>query len=53
MTLVSKTIKINLEHEKWLEFHPEINFSEWVRKKMDDSIERERSNIGKRKIKAT
>ncbi|MCK5031333.1 MAG: phosphocholine cytidylyltransferase family protein [Thermoplasmatales archaeon] len=52
MTLISKTIKIDLEHEKWLESHPEINFSEWVRKKIDDSINGERSNIGKRKIKA-
>ena len=52
MTLVSKTIKIDLEHEKWLESHPEINFSEWVRKKIDDSIGRERGNRGKRKIKA-
>jgi len=52
MTLISKTIKIDLEHEKWLESHPEINFSEWIRKKIDDSIDRERGNRGKRKIKA-
>jgi len=52
MTLVSKTLKINIEHEKWLESHPEINFSEWVREKINEEITKERGKRNKRKIKA-
>ena len=52
MTLISKTIKIKIEQEKWLESHPEINFSEWVRDKINDSIEEERSGKIRRKVKA-
>ncbi len=52
MTLISKTIKITIEHEKWLESHPEINFSEWVRDKINESIEKERSGKKRRNIKA-
>ncbi|UCF13669.1 MAG: phosphocholine cytidylyltransferase family protein [Thermoplasmatales archaeon] len=52
MTLTSKTIKIDIKHEKWLESHPEINFSEWIREKIDESIEKERISKYKRKIKA-
>ena len=52
MTLISKTIKINIDHEKWLESHPEINFSKWVRKKINDSIEKEQSGEKQRDIKA-
>jgi len=52
MTLISKTIKIAIEHEKWLESHPEINFSEWVRDKINESIEKERSGKKRRNIKA-
>jgi len=50
--LISKTIKIKIEHEKWLESHPEINFSEWARKKIDEEILKERSKKNQRKIKA-
>lgn len=50
MALIGKAIKIKVEHEKWLKSHPEINFSEWIRKRLDESIARER--IEKRKIKA-
>lgn len=49
MALISKAIKIKVEHENWLKSHPEINFSEWIRKKMDETIDYEKS---KRKIKA-
>ena len=52
MTLTSKTIKISIEHEKWVESHPEINFSEWVREKIEESIRKEKSSKNGRKIKA-
>ena len=52
MTLTSKTIKISIEHEKWLESHPKINFSEWVREKIEESIRKEKSSKNGRKIKA-
>jgi len=52
MTLISKTIKIDIEHEKWLDSHPEINFSEWVREKIDDSIDKEHSGKKRRSVKA-
>ena len=52
MTLVSKTLKINIEHEKWLESHPEINFSEWVREKINEEVIKERGKRNKRKVKA-
>ena len=52
MTLISKTIKIHIEHEKWLDSHPEINFSEWVRDKIDEAIIKERGSKKGRKIKA-
>ncbi len=52
MTLTSKTIKISIEHEKWIESHPEINFSEWVREKIEESIRKEKSSKNGRKIKA-
>ena len=52
MTLTSKTIKIDMEHEKWIESHPEINFSEWVRGKIEESIRKEKSSKNGRKIKA-
>ncbi len=50
MSLISKTIKIGIEHEKYLESHPDINFSEWVRDKIDEEINKEQNK--KRKIKA-
>ncbi len=43
MSKVAKTIKIGLRHEQWLNAH-DINFSAWIRKKIDAEIERE--NIG-------
>ena len=52
MTLISKTIKIDIEHEKWLDSHPEINFSEWVREKIDESIVKEGRSKQMKKMKA-
>lgn len=37
MTKISKTIKISLQHEEWLK-SKNINFSEWIRTKLDDEI---------------
>jgi phosphoenolpyruvate phosphomutase len=52
MSLISKTIKIKIEHERWLESHPEINFSEWIRKNLDKAIEEEHGLKGKTNLKA-
>ncbi len=52
MVLISKTIKIKIDHENWLESHPEINFSEWARKKIDEEMIKEHSKKNQRKIKA-
>lgn len=52
MALISKAIKISVEQEQWLKSHPEINFSEWIRKKIDEALEQERIEKSKRKIKA-
>lgn len=40
MPKVAKTIKISAHHEQWLDAH-NINFSAWIRKKIDAEIERE------------
>jgi len=48
MTLVTKTIKINVEQSDWLRNHHELNFSEWIRKKLNEEIEKEkRGKLGK------
>jgi phosphoenolpyruvate phosphomutase len=52
MTLISKTIKIEIEHEQWLASHPEINFSEWVRQKIEEAIAQERGAKKRHTIKA-
>lgn len=52
MALVRKAIKIKGEQDNWLKSHSEINFSEWIRKKLDETIEQERLIKSKRKIKA-
>ncbi|OQX95293.1 hypothetical protein B6I21_06160 [candidate division KSB1 bacterium 4572_119] len=38
MSKISKTIKISIRHEEWLK-SSKINFSEWVRKKLDEEID--------------
>ena len=50
--MTSKTIKIDIQHEKWLESHPEINFSEWVREKINESIDNEVRSKQTKNIKA-
>lgn len=35
MPYVSKTIKIRTDQEQWLKKHPGINFSQWVRERLD------------------
>lgn len=52
MTLIRKAIKIKVEQENWLKSHPEINFSKWIRKKLDETIEQEKIIKSRRKIKA-
>jgi phosphoenolpyruvate phosphomutase len=46
MTKVAKTIKIETTHEEWLK-SKSLNFSEWVRKKLDQEIrESQQGNSG-------
>jgi len=52
MALIRKAIKIKVEQEKWLKSHPDFNFSKWIRKKLDETIEHEQVEKSKRKIKA-
>jgi len=52
MPLIRKAIKINKDQEKWLKSHPDFNFSKWIRKKLDETIEHENIEKSKRKIKA-
>jgi phosphoenolpyruvate phosphomutase len=40
MTKISKTIKISLQHEQWLK-SKNLNFSEWIRSRLDEEIRRE------------
>lgn len=51
MALIRKAIKIDKEHEKWLKSHPDFNFSNWIRKKLDELIQHEQIEKSKRKIK--
>lgn len=41
MTKIAKTIKISQHHEKWLKT-TQINFSEWIRQRLDEAIEQNR-----------
>jgi len=50
MTKISKTIKISLQHEQWLK-SKNINFSEWIRTKLDEEI-RQKLVTGGEKLKA-
>ena len=46
MAKIAKTIKISQHHEKWLKT-AQINFSEWVRQRLDEAIEQNtRPTIG-------
>jgi phosphoenolpyruvate phosphomutase len=51
MSKIAKTIKISLRHEEWLNSQ-NINFSEWVRKKLDEEIGRQQRPVDRGSIKA-
>ncbi len=51
MTKVAKTIKITIQHEDWLKSN-QINFSEWIRKKLDEEIENINKKVLPKKFKA-
>ena len=51
MVKVTKTIKIETYHEEWLKFK-RVNFSEWVRKKLDEKINQTLTGSNKKKVKA-
>jgi len=51
MTKISKTIKISLQHEEWLK-SKQINFSEWIRTKLDEEIRQKRVDREGEKFKA-
>lgn len=51
MIKLPKTIKISLHHEEWLKSN-NINFSEWVRKKLDEEIDQNNKGNIYKKYKA-
>jgi len=51
MVKISKTIKISLQHEEWLK-SKKINFSEWIRAKLDEEIGQELTTGERQKFKA-
>ncbi|MBL7026537.1 MAG: phosphocholine cytidylyltransferase family protein [Candidatus Marinimicrobia bacterium] len=51
MTKIAKTIKIETSHEDWLK-SKDLNFSEWIRNKLDEAIENENRGSGRSSLKA-
>ena len=51
MTKIAKTIKIESSHEEWLKAK-HLNFSEWVRRKLDEEIRQSESGSGRKALKA-
>ena len=51
MIKVAKTIKINTSHEEWLKSN-QINFSDWVRNKLDEAIDQKNKRTIPNKLKA-
>lgn len=51
MTKIPKTIKISIHHEEWLKSQ-KINFSEWIRRKLDEEIDQQLQTVKKDKFKA-
>ena len=51
MPKIAKTIKINIDHEQWLN-NQDINFSAWIREKLDAEIEGEISRTTGGRYKA-
>lgn len=51
MTKIPKTIKISIRHEEWLKSQ-RINFSEWIRNKLDVEIDQQLQTVDKNKFKS-
>jgi len=51
MAKIAKTIKISFRHEEWLK-NNKINFSEWVRLKIDEEIDLQSKSNGVNRFKA-
>ena len=51
MAKIPKTIKISIRHEEWIKSQ-KINFSEWIRKKLDQEIDQQLQTINKKRFKA-
>ncbi|MCF7827156.1 MAG: phosphocholine cytidylyltransferase family protein [Candidatus Marinimicrobia bacterium] len=51
MTKIAKTIKIESSHEEWLKAK-HLNFSAWVRRKLDEEIRQSESGTGRKPLKA-
>ena len=51
MTKIAKTIKIEANHEQWLKSQ-KLNFSEWVRKKLDQEIRETQPGLSGKSFKA-
>ena len=51
MTKIAKTIKIEPIHEEWLK-SKSLNFSEWVRRKLDEEIHPTQRGVSRKPIKA-
>jgi len=51
MTKIAKTIKISIRHEEWLKSQ-RINFSEWIRNKLDVEIDQQLQTVDKNKFKS-
>jgi len=51
MTKVAKTIKIETTHEEWLK-SKNLNFSDWVRRKLDEEIRQSERGTGREPFKA-
>jgi len=51
MAKIPKTIKISIRHEEWIKSQ-KINFSEWIRKKLDQEIDQQVQTIKKKGFKA-
>ena len=51
MTKIAKTIKIETTHEEWLKAK-QLNFSDWVRRKLDEEIRQSERGADRKPLKA-
>lgn len=51
MAKIAKTIKISFRHEEWLK-EKSINFSQWVRNKLDEEMNQQTDELTKNRYKA-